>query len=421
MVANPQSQLFRHQAVAHQGQKLMGNVMLVPNTPVYLLTGILLVWVFAGCFWLFKSNYARHVSATGWIEPAAGVSHQYTSQSGGVVEKVQVKAGDKVIKGQVLLHITNTSYTLEGTPVTELLTDQIYWQIADTKQQMTRAKLEHKNALESTNRQMQQAKLDLLRLAEIQTTLAKQHQLATGQEVKFTALFAKGWIAETKLNSARNALLDIDTNRLNAEREKIRLDDKLHAIETNLARLPVEHKNDQARLAQRLSELRQRQIQLETNKNEAVVASTSGTISEIFAKSGQRFDASKPLLTILPEKSKLVARIVIPARAAGFVKTGQPLQLSYDAFPHEKFGLFSSTVSSISESVVLPTEIPNPAAAVNEPVYLVNAALKQTSLKAYGSAVPLKPGMTFTAQINTGERSMLEWLFEPLLSLQGRI
>ena len=39
---------------------------------------------------------------------------------------------------------------------------------------------------------------------------------------------------------------------------------------------------------------------------------------------------------------------------------------------------------------------------------------------AYGAPHPLRPGMTLTARIRTRPRSLLAWMFDPVLAVQKR-
>ena len=75
----------------------------------------------------------------------------------------------------------------------------------------------------------------------------------------------------------------------------------------------------------------------------------------------------------------------------------------------------------MSASVILPGELTGAPVKVNEPAYLVKASLGSNALEAYGKAVALKPGMTFTADVTLSQRTIIEWLFEPLYTLAGRI
>ena len=55
-----------------------------------------------------------------------------------------------------------------------------------------------------------------------------------------------------------------------------------------------------------------------------------------------------------------------------------------------------------------------------EPVYIVRVALNNPSVTAFGERVALKPGMTLKANVLLEQRSIFEWIFEPLYSVRGR-
>ena len=59
--------------------------------------------------------------------------------------------------------------------------------------------------------------------------------------------------------------------------------------------------------------------------------------------------------------------------------------------------------------------------APTEPSYRVTVDLERQTVTAYGSEVPLRPEMTLKANIIVDRRSLLEWLFDPLLSARGRM
>jgi membrane fusion protein len=52
--------------------------------------------------------------------------------------------------------------------------------------------------------------------------------------------------------------------------------------------------------------------------------------------------------------------------------------------------------------------------------YRARVELEREYVQAFGERVALRPGMSFTAEIVIEQRSMLEWLFEPLYALGGR-
>ena len=59
--------------------------------------------------------------------------------------------------------------------------------------------------------------------------------------------------------------------------------------------------------------------------------------------------------------------------------------------------------------------------AVQEPVYRVEVQLESQQIRAFNNNVPLQSGMLLSADIVLEQRSLMVWLFEPILSLKGRL
>lgn len=117
---------------------------------------------------------------------------------------------------------------------------------------------------------------------------------------------------------------------------------------------------------------------------------------------------------------QLQAILLVPTRAYDFVSPGQRTRLRFDAFPYQRFGLYEGEVLKTGQAIILPNEIEMPI-AIQEPVYRVAVALDAQEIRAYGSSVPLQSGMLLSADIVLEQRSLLSWLLEPILSLQGRL
>jgi membrane fusion protein len=62
-----------------------------------------------------------------------------------------------------------------------------------------------------------------------------------------------------------------------------------------------------------------------------------------------------------------------------------------------------------------------PADGSREPLYRIKVRLASQSIDAYGHAEALKAGMQVEADILLDRRRLIEWIFEPLISLSGRV
>ena len=118
----------------------------------------------------------------------------------------------------------------------------------------------------------------------------------------------------------------------------------------------------------------------------------------------------------------------MPSRSIGFVKVGQQVWISYDAFPQQKFGKYAGTVRAISVTPVDPQDLPVgrrqklfPTGSSEEPLYRVDIEMAEQSILVADQRRPLIPGMSIAVDLIQERRSMIEWIFEPMLRLKHRM
>ena len=58
--------------------------------------------------------------------------------------------------------------------------------------------------------------------------------------------------------------------------------------------------------------------------------------------------------------------------------------------------------------------------SAKEPVYRVDVKLDQQSVTALGQDYALRPGMLVNGDLLLEKRTILEWIFEPVMQLKGR-
>ncbi len=145
-----------------------------------------------------------------------------------------------------------------------------------------------------------------------------------------------------------------------------------------------------------------------------ITAPVSGIVATQIVKTGQAVQEGQPMLTLLPGDGALEAELLVPSRSIGFIAPGDAVLLRFQAFPWQKFGHQRGEIASIGRSPLSP-------AGGDQPLYRVTVALARQSVTAYGQAEALKPGMLLDADILGERRRLIEWLFEPLYSLKGRV
>ena len=129
------------------------------------------------------------------------------------------------------------------------------------------------------------------------------------------------------------------------------------------------------------------------------------------------------------------AELFAPSSAVGFLRPEQAVQLRYQAFPFQKFGHHPGQVLQVSrtplqaaELASLPLATGTTSAAPDssarppgEPLYRITVELDRQTVQAYGVAQPLVAGMQLEADVLLDRRRLIEWIFEPLLSVSGRL
>jgi len=415
--------LFRKEAISHQSERLTGAITLAQPLSIKLTVLMLVAVAVAIITFLFSAEYSRKATVRGFLMPNKGVIKSFANQ-GGTIEKLWVREGDKVVKGQSLATIIVQQNNSKGVDLSTQLAEQLNAQenllrdeIAQHQalktqellnlQTQKRASNHEKNALESQ-----------LALAEEKLKLLKEQQL------DFNQLNKNGFLSNLEKERQQQALLEAKQEKQNIARLLLQHQNQLNQIAFNLTNIPQQYTLRINNLKRQQADIQRQLAQVASNYQYTITASNSGFITGIQVVEGETLSQSKaqakPLLHIIPENSELVAELLLPTRSAGFVEIGNNTRLRFDAFPYQRFGFINSEIVRIDQTLITPNEIQLPI-ALQEPVYRLRAKLTQQQMQAFGKAFDLKSGMLFEADIMLEQRTLIEWLLEPIYSLRGRV
>lgn len=411
--------LFRAEALKHQGVKLDGSVVIAQPLKVSVLLSILVVVVMVLVLFLSQASFNRKETVVGYLKPDLGLARVAPQRSGTLVE-LFVADGDSVRAGQKLALISSEEYLAHGSN----LSGQLLLSL-EQQQQTLQLRLDEYQLLYNQQHQALQDRIDnlLSQLTEIraqQQLMQQRERLNKQRLVDIETLHREGHISATELNNQRELLLSMQQQRAELLVNYQQQQGQLIQLKSQLGALPREHEQQKAQLASELARLSQQHSELSARSEILITAPVAGRITNLVAQAGSMAQAGKSILTILPENSNLYAVLLVPTRAFGFIQPGQEARLRYDAFPYQRFGLYRGEVIQQSKAILLPTEVDMPV-SLTEPVYQVNVQLDQQQIAAYGEQVPLQAGMLLSADIVLEQRSLLSWLFEPLFSLRGRL
>lgn len=411
--------LYRNEAVKNSSTRLFGKIVISNSVSNTVLTYGVLFSIAVIVLYLVLATYSRKQIVSGYVLPNKGALKVYAPYLG-TIERKLILDGDYINKGDVLLEVSTGKFNGTSSTVNEQLIKEIETRISNL---LDRA-INEEELFIAEQKQLEEKIANLSdELSHIYEQIRTQNKLVVASKEewgKYKGFRKRGLVREADVTARQTAYLNNQSSLESINRVKLNKELELSQAKNQLKQLPVNIEQRKGELESTLAQLQERIIELKGASSYTVRAPVSGRVTALQVNTGQTVDASKPLLTIIPEDTVLYAELYLPSRAIGFVDEGQKVLLRYDAFPYQRYGLYEGRISKIASAVINPNEASMPVHS-QEPVYKVNVELKDQFIKAYGKNMPLQSGMSVNADIILDERSLGEWLLAPLYSLRGRI
>jgi membrane fusion protein len=406
--------LYRSEVLEQRSRRLWGELILSQPLSVRVLVLALCLLVALALGFLASNSYTRKVSVQGHLVPDRGVIEVPAPQRGLLVELL-VKPGDRVEAGQPLFRL-QLDHTLGAA---DALTSSLQGSLEQQRSQLMAQLALQQTALQrsQTDAAGQTALLQTT-LEHLQAMLQREQQLEQirTQALQRTALLQqKGQLARVDLDAAQVQSLQQQQARQDLEVQILQQQTRLQELDTRQHESLTQGQQRLQALQGELAEVHQRLARVAAEQETIQRAPLAARVSAVHLQTGMQVAPDQSVLALLPAASRLRAELLVPSAAIGFVGADQQVKLRFDAFPYQKFGMQQARLESVMQSPEPPRPGDN-----SPPHYRVLARLEQQSVLAYGVAQPLMAGMQFTADVVVDERSLLEWLLEPLFSIRGR-
>lgn len=412
--------LFRAEAQASQQQAWLGSVQLHRPATLKWLSMLALGGVIAVGAFLFSTEYTRKARVNGLLVPERGVMRLSVPQSATVVAR-PVQDGQQVRQGDVLFVLSLDSANPTG----------------DSLSRTLRERESSLNAAQAQQRELAQSQAASLkaRVLTIQSTLqqadaelrlhAEREALARQSLGRLESLAKDQFVSNAQVQTKREELLGLQAQRQALARERENLQREALGLQAELQAIPLKAQVQQGELARDIAELQAQGAENEARRRLVLRAPSDGQMSTVLAEPGQVVQAGTQLAALLPAHTPLQAHLYAPSSAVGFLRPHQAVLLRYQAFPYQKFGQQTGEVLQVSRTPLQAAELAQlglPAAmAQGEPMYRITVQLQRQSVEAYGQDQTLSPGMLLEADVLLERRRLIEWIFEPLLSLARRV
>lgn len=420
--------LFRPEVSEAQRGAWLGRIQLVRPLSLSLLTVAAAVAVASVFAYLWFGHYTSKARVPGVLVPDLGVIRLLPPESATVVELL-AREGQSVKRGDVLFVLSVDRATGRGdaqAAVQRSLGDKER-SLQDAVRQQQELLTTQRTALA---RQLADRRDELVQL-EAQAALQRQRlALAEQALARLESLRAENFISSAQVQAKSEEVLAVRAELASLARQRATQQREIGTLEAQDRELPLRARASTGELERDLASVAQAAAEAEARHRVLLRAPSDGVVGTVLAEPGQAVSPAAALATLVPAGAQLQAHLYAPSSALGFVRPDQSVLLRYEAYPYQKFGHQTGQVLQVSRTPLQAAELAgvplagasNTASTVNgEPLYRITVALERQAVSAYGEAQPLVSGMQLEADVQLDRRRLIEWLFEPLLGLSGRV
>ena len=254
--------------------------------------------------------------------------------------------------------------------------------------------------------------MELDGLEERKQNLQAQIDITAEQVGMRRNLVKKGLDSRVNLLDSERKLTEIRGDLLGVMGEMSRTRETLHEAEGALAELDAKIRNDALNemgdITGELAEVRESLSRLEDRVARLdVQAPVAGVVNGLSTRTiGSVVAPGEVLLEIVPIEDNLVAEVQILPRDIGHLSIGQPARIKVTTYDVAQFGSLEGELSHISASTFQDE--------AGDPFFKGVIELSQVYIGGGAERHPVLPGMVVDVDINTGRKTLLQYLLKPL-------
>ncbi|MGE0613636.1 MAG: HlyD family type I secretion periplasmic adaptor subunit, partial [Hyphomicrobiales bacterium] len=364
------------------------------------------------------------------------------SLEGGIVKALEVREGDEVTKGQVLIRIDDTGFASD---VGELKAKERALRVQTTRlrheasergddelvfpaelAQEAADEVANELVLNSIRRNNLNTQLRVLderleqkrrELAELQET-QKRHKESLAiaiQEFELKKPLAeRGIVPKTDVLRLEREIADLKGQVATTEQSLPRGESAVRETEQLVQEQKYKFRVEaQTELNTKLSELAivQQSLRGATDKvrRTDIRSPVDGRVNKLHVNTVSGVvRAGEPMIEITPIEDNLLVEVRIKPSDIAFIRPGQKAQVKISAYDYTIYGIIPGNVEIISPDSTVDE-------STKEIYYAVTIRTTESDLRKGNESLPIIPGMVATVDIITGGKSVLDYILKPIL------
>jgi adhesin transport system membrane fusion protein len=367
------------------------------STWIILTSAVAVIVFFAWAAWAEIDQITR---ATGKVIPVEKVQIMQ-SIDGGVIEEMRVREGDVVRKGELLVRIDRIKV--------QAAVEESRAKVAAFKSIMSRIEAElYERPLDFSadvrgypDFVANQTALYRKRRQAITSEIAALEAIRRlmQQELELNLpLVVSGDVARAEIIRMQRGIADIQGQIVN-KNSKYQQD-----LQAEFAKVEEELVTAQQTLAQRMEALTATEMRSPAN----------GIVKNVrFTTVGAVLRPGDEVLQIVPTGQKLIVEAQVSPRDIAFIKPGQQASVKFDTYDSAIYGSGLGVVSYISPDTLVEQRPDGESVTY----YRINldVDIREMRPRRADERIVIQPGMTVTAEVKTGQNTVLRYLTKPII------
>lgn len=383
-----------------------------------------------GLLWLFLARVDVVVSARGQVIPTGEIKVLQPIETG-VISKINIKEGDYVTKGQVLMQI-DPSVTENSLGVKQKDLEVLNFQIKRIEALLNNKPLFLESILLEAK---EQEKLYIVQKDSLEEGISRydmklfqaqsQYQSSLAEKSRLSMVLSKDKQRAKKLESvldiiARKDYEELEKNILSLQQQVNMANYKVQESQKRINELKKEKSSFINQFKdtkyQELQTIQKEARNLESqinaikfqNQKQSIVSPTDGYVAKLMINTiGGVVTPAEKLISIVPKEAPLIVKVNVLNQDIGFVKKEMLSKIKIDTFSFQKYGFFEGKIINVGNFSIDDEKL--------GPVYEVKIEPNGKTLNVEGQERYLEAGMSVTAEIKVGKRRVIEFFIYPII------
>jgi adhesin transport system membrane fusion protein len=376
---------------------MQGRASSSTNVGLYVLAAFLGV----ATYWAATASLDIVTVGQGTVIPSSKVQ-MIQNLEGGILAELPVREGQTVEKGQVVARISDVRFASDYRDNRARYLSLLA--------RIARLTAEVQGTALAFPQDVRAERPDLIRnetelylsrrkgLEELIAVLKRSHEMVSRELEMSIPLVAKGAMSEVEILRLRRQVNELDGQ----------VADKRNLFVADAQRDLTATKGDLASMAESIQASKDRMVRT------TVRSPMRGMVKKLNIMTiGGVIQPGSNIMEVVPLEDTLLIETHVQPDDIGFVRVGQEANVKITAFDFSIYGGLPGTVEVVSADAIVDDNVKN------QTYYKVMVRTRSNHLEWKDGPLLIIPGMTATADILTGKRTVLQYLLKPVLKTTG--